>query len=130
MGAGCPKNQLLLLLVVLATLGSPPTSLGATKPSLVFVTKSDACACTANLCVAGEQAVLNFLETTGDRIRYERVDLARDAGAGKTYQVVTLPVVLLLDAAGEAIGRFDSYVTEEQLAEVWKQHLSALGVQP
>jgi hypothetical protein len=98
--------------------------------SLVFVTQSDACDCVANLCVAGEQEVLNFLGTTGDQIRYQRVDLTEDAAAGKRYRAVTLPVVLLFDAAGEEIARFDSFFTEAQLNGVWQQHLATREAKP
>ncbi|HSH71061.1 MAG TPA: hypothetical protein VK997_14145 [Deferrisomatales bacterium] len=92
--------------------------------SLVFVTQSDACECVRNLCVAGEQEVLNFLGGSGEGLRYERVDLAKNPDAGKTYRAVTLPVVLLFDGAGAEIARFDSFFTEDQLEAAWQQHLT------
>ena len=92
--------------------------------SLVFVTKSDACDCVANLCVAGEQKVINFLGGEGAALRYERIDLTEAPGAGKKYRAITLPVVLLFDGANQEIARFDSFFTEAQLTGAWKQHLA------
>ena len=132
---GSPGRFLLLLITLGTALAMPPAGLSEEIPpadgaSLVFVTKSDACDCVANLCVAGEQEVLNFLAGSGTSLRYERVDLAKDPGAGKTYRAVTLPVVLLLDGAGGEIARFDSFFTEAQLTGVWQQHLATRAEKP
>ena len=132
------KPLLLLWFVGLAVVGtgtvpshaepsSEPTGNG---PVLVFVTKSDACDCVRNLCVAGEQEVINFLGDGGTAIRYERVDLAENPKAGKKYRAVTLPVVLLFDAVGQEIARFDSFFTEDHLATAWRKHLSGQEKRP
>ena len=94
------------------------------------MTKSDACDCVASLCVAGEQEVQNFLSGIGGDLRYQRVDLAEDPDAGKTYRAVTLPVALLFDEDGGEIARFDSFFTEAQLTGVWEQYLATRGQQP
>ena len=129
---GIPRVGLLLLAAVLAlpVAGFAKEVTPGTGESLVFVTKSDACDCVANLCVAGEQEVLNFLAGSGANLRYERVDLAKEPGAGKTYRAVTLPVVLFLDGAGGEIARFDSFFTEAQLTGVWQQHLATRDEKP
>ena len=124
-----PGVRLLLLATLGTVLALPAAGLAEeatpeTGESLVFVTKSDACDCVANLCVAGEQEVLNFLGGSGTGLRYERVDLAKDPDAGKTYRALTLPVVLLFDGSGGEIARFDSFFTEAQLTGVWQQHLA------
>ena len=132
------KPLLLLWLVGLAVVGigavpghaEPSAEPSGNRPLLVFVTQSDACECVRNLCVAGEQEVINFLGDVGAAIRYERVDLAKDPDVGKKYRAVTLPVVLLFDAAGQEIRRFDSFFTEDQLAALWQQHLAGREGQP
>ncbi len=132
------KPLLLLWLVGLAVVGTgavpghaePSVELSGNRPLLVFVTQSNACECVRNLCVAGEQEVINFLGDVGATIRYERVDLAKNPEAGKTYRAVTLPVVILFDAPGQEIRRFDSFFTEDQLAAVWQQHLASQEGQP
>jgi hypothetical protein len=132
------RNRVLhsLFLAALFNALAAPAGLAAEdKPkeagaSLVFVTQSDACDCVANLCVAGEQEVLNFLGVAGNQLRYERVDLTQDAAAGRKYRAVTLPVVLLFGVTGEEIARFDSFFTEAQLTGVWQQHLATREAKP
>ena len=132
---GIPGRYLLFLITLGAALVMPVAGWAedvapADGASLVFVTKSDGCDCVANLCVAGEQEVLNFLGGSGAGLRYKRVDLTETPNAGKTYRAVTLPVALLFDGAGEEIARFDSFFTEAQLTGVWQQHLATREKRP
>jgi hypothetical protein len=98
-------------------------------PSLVFVTKSDACDCVRNLCLAGEQEVINFLAGEPYGFRLERIDLTTHPEEGKTYRAVTLPVVVLKSADGQWVARFDSFFTENDLYAAWEKHLGE-GTKP
>jgi hypothetical protein len=94
-------------------------------PTLIFITKSDACDCVLNLCVAGEQEVINFLDGEPYGFRLERIDLAEKPEQGKTYRAVTLPVVILEAPEGHLVARFDTFFTANDFHTAWKKHLRA-----
>ena len=95
------------------------------SPSLVFITKSDACDCVLNLCVAGEQEVISFLSGEPYGFRLERIDLTGNPEPGRTYGAVTLPVVILKDSGGRVVARFDSFFTESDFYAAWEKHRKA-----
>jgi hypothetical protein len=118
---------ILLAAGVLLLGGSAAAADQAAAGTLVFVTQSDACDCVVNLCVAGEQEVINFLGDAGAGLAYQRVDLTPEPDAARTYRAVTLPLALLLDPAGGEVGRFASFFTEDQLAATWRAYRKEAG---
>lgn len=102
--------------------GEQPTS--GRPPTLVFVTKSDACDCQADLCVVGEQEVRNFLADNPWGFRRETVDLEDNPEAAKELRVLAVPVVFLLDGTGRRVARFDGFFSERDLLEAWNAHLN------
>ncbi|RMG95467.1 MAG: hypothetical protein D6708_03260 [Candidatus Dadabacteria bacterium] len=99
----------------------------ASRPSVVFVTKSDACDCQLSLCVAAEQEVRNFLADTGGQLDLVVVDLAQTPEAGKTYKAFAVPVVILRDERGEALARFYGYVEARHLLREWNEYRNRRG---
>ncbi|MHB8763008.1 MAG: hypothetical protein ACYDA8_01490 [Deferrisomatales bacterium] len=93
-------------------------------PTLVFVTKSDACECQHNLCVAGEQEVVNFLAGNPWGFRLDKVDLKATPKAAKELGVLAVPVVLLLDGQGTRVARFDGFFAAADLRRAWEAHRS------
>ena len=96
-------------------------------PTVVFVTKSDACSCQLSLCVAAEQEVRNFVADTGGEVELVVVDLAKTPEAGRTYKAFAVPVVILQDENGEAFARFYGYVEARQLLREWNEYRSRKG---
>jgi len=94
------------------------------SPTLVFVTKSDACDCEASLCVAGEQEVLNFLAGNPWGFRRETVDLKESPMAAKELGILAVPVVFLLDGQGRRVARFDGFFAERDFYRAWEAHLA------
>lgn len=94
------------------------------SPTLVFVTKSDACDCEASLCVAGEQEVLNFLAGNPWGFRRETVDLKESPRAAKELGILAVPVVFLLDGQGRRVARFDGFFAERDFYRAWEAHLA------
>ena len=94
------------------------------QPTLVFVTKSDACECERNLCMAGEQEVVNFLSGNTWNFRLERVDLTETPAAAKELGILAVPVVFLLDGQGQRVARFDGFFAEADLFQAWEEHQS------
>ena len=111
--------SVLLAAVLLLGLGR---SAAAAQPEVVFITKSDACSCQRSLCVMAEQEVVNFLADAGEPFRLVRVDLAKTPDAARTYRAFAVPVVILRDANGEQVARFDAYLTGGELLEAWEAH--------
>ena len=109
-----------LLLAPSAWAGPPE---GA-PPTLVFVTKSDACDCEASLCVAGEQEVINFLAGNPWGFRRETVDLKATPEAAKELRILAVPVAFLRDAQGRRVARFDGFFAERDFYQVWEAHLA------
>jgi len=97
------------------TAGPPPT--------LLFVTQSDACDCVASLCVAGEQEVLNFLADNPWGFKRQTVDLKETPKATKDLGIIALPVVFLVDAAGQRVARFDGFFAADDFSRAWEKHL-------
>ncbi len=91
-------------------------------PSLVFIVKSNECDCVVSRCVAGEQEVLNFLSSNPKRFQYQKIDLAKNAAAGRQYRAITLPVAVLKDEQGQAVARFDSFFSEQDIQKAWDSH--------
>ncbi|GAB6061909.1 thioredoxin domain-containing protein [Deferrisoma palaeochoriense] len=123
MSANLPRRLLTALLLIHAGLA------WAAKPTVVFVTKSDACSCQLSLCVAAEQEIRNFLADTGGALDLVTVDLAKTPEAGKTYKAFAVPVVILQDERGEAFARFYGYVEERHLLREWNEYLDRRGAQ-
>ncbi len=94
------------------------------SPTLVFVTKSDACDCEASLCVAGEQEVINFLAGNPWGFRRETVDLKETPKAAKELGILAVPVVILRDGQGRQVARFDGFFAEGDIYQAWEAHLS------
>ncbi|MBE0617131.1 MAG: hypothetical protein IH608_04300 [Proteobacteria bacterium] len=92
-------------------------------PTLVFVTKSDACECERNLCIAGEQEVRNFLSANPWGFRLEKVDLKATPEAAKELGILAVPVVFLLDGPGRRVARFDGFFAERDFYQAWENHL-------
>lgn len=114
--------------LALALLFAGPAIAGAdagVTPSLVFVTKSDACECERNLCIAGEQEVVNFLADNPWGFRLEKVDLKETPGAAKDLGILAVPVVFLRDGRGERVARFDAFFAEKDFRAAWEKHLAA-----
>lgn len=97
------------------TAGPPPT--------LLFVTQSDACDCVASLCVVGEQEVLNFLADNPWGFQRQTVDLKETPKATKDLGIIALPVVFLVDAAGQRVARFDGFFVADDFSQAWEKHL-------
>ncbi len=93
-------------------------------PTLVFVSKSDACECERNLCIAGEQEVINFLASNPWGFVLERVDLAESPAAAKELGILAVPVVFLRDGEGRQISRFDGFFSWQDLEQAWRAHLA------
>jgi hypothetical protein len=115
--------------IVLAVLGIAGQALGAppqnkAAPTLVFIVKTDACQCELNLCVVGEQEVLNFLVANPWGFRMEKIDLKTRPKAAKEYGVLAVPVAVLLDEAGTRVARFDGFFSEQDLYKAWEHHRS------
>ncbi|GAB4263766.1 MAG: hypothetical protein Kow0092_14960 [Deferrisomatales bacterium] len=135
---GRPRTTLLWVLVLLLGAGAAARAPAATgepdrtpaSPVVVFLTKSDACDCVANLCVAGEQEVLNFVTAHPDRFRLERIDLAERPDEGRRYRAFTLPVAILKDESGRTVARFDAFFTESDLSRAWEAHRAGTGGTP
>jgi len=94
------------------------------QPTLVFVTKSDACECERNLCIAGEQEVINFLSGNPWGFRLDKIDLKETPQAAKELGILAVPVVFLLDARGERVARFDGFFAERDFTRAWEAHRS------
>lgn len=94
------------------------------QPTLVFVTKSDACECERSLCIAGEQEVVNFLRGNPWSFRLEKVDLKETPGAAKDLGILAVPVVFLVDGEGHRVARFDGFFAERDLYRAWEDHRS------
>ncbi len=112
-----------LLLLGVAAWAGPE----AASPTLVFVTKSDACDCEASLCAAGEQEVLNFLARNPWGFRREIVDLKQRPAATKELGILAVPVVFLLDGQGRRVARFDGFFAERDFRRAWEAHLDGAG---
>jgi hypothetical protein len=119
-----------LLVLSVATDSRAANETTENAPTLIFITKSDACDCVRSTCVAGEQEVLNFMAGNRYGFRLEKIDLATDPKAGKTYRAVTLPVAILRDAQGQEAGRFASFFTAKQLHTAWDKHLKGKRAGP
>jgi len=114
------------LLVWLGTgTGVPPADGGEEgQPTLVFVTKSDACECQRSLCIAGEQEVVNFLAGNPWGFRLEKVDLKETPQAAKELGILAVPVVFLVDGQGQRVARFDGFFAERDFTLAWEEHRS------
>jgi hypothetical protein len=129
------KSSFLAAVMALAVSAGAVPGFGAqdepanNSPTLVFITKSDACDCVVNLCVAGEQEVINFLGGQPFGFRLERIDLAEKPEQGRAYRAVTLPVVILKETDGRSVARFDSFFTESDFYAAWEKHRKA-GAKP
>lgn len=107
--------------------GAQSKTSGDPSPTLVFVAKSDACECERNLSIIGEQVVVNFVADNPWGFRRETVDLTETPEAAKELEILTVPVVFLLDDEGRRIARFDGFFSERDLREAWKNHLDEGG---
>ncbi len=114
---------LLLLFLFLGTSARAGLPEGA-SPTLVFVTKSDACDCEASLCVAGEQEVVNFLAGNPWGFRRETIDLKATPKAARELGILAVPVVFLLDGRGRRVARFDGFFAERDFYQAWEAHLA------
>ncbi len=117
-----PRIFPLVLWAASAAFPAPAVQAQQRGPTVVLVTKSDACPCQLSLCVAAEQEVRNFVADTGGQVGLVIVDLARTPEAGKTYKAFAVPVVILQDEKGEALGRFYGYVEESHLLREWNEY--------
>lgn len=112
---------LVLALSTAARAAEPPVPASSGPgPTLVFVIKSDGCECERNLCVAGEQEVVNFLADNPWGFHLERIDLKDTPEAAKDLSIVAVPVVLLVDDQGRRIARFDGFFTEKDFYRAWE----------
>jgi thioredoxin-like negative regulator of GroEL len=115
-----------LILLGLGVGAAVPLARGGegSQPTLVFVTKSDACECERNLCMVGEQEVVNFLSSNPWRFRLERVDLAETPSAAKEFGILAVPVVFLVDGQGRRVARFDGFFSWKDFQRAWEAHLA------